>query len=72
MEPLTPPRLTGRQRQVLSLIARGHTNKEIARLLGISQRTVKFHVADLFQRLGTSNRTETLARAFALRLVRPE
>jgi DNA-binding NarL/FixJ family response regulator len=66
------PRLTGRQRQVLSLIARGHTNKEIARLLGISQRTVKFHVAALFGRLRTTNRTETLARAFALGLVRPE
>jgi DNA-binding NarL/FixJ family response regulator len=66
------PYLTPRQRQVLNLIARGHTNKEIARLLGISQRTVKFHVAAIFQRLRTSNRTETLARAFALGLVRPE
>jgi DNA-binding NarL/FixJ family response regulator len=72
MEPFMPLRLTGRQRQVLSLIARGHTNKEIARLLGISQRTVKFHVAALFERLGTSNRTETLARAFAIGLVQPE
>jgi LuxR family maltose regulon positive regulatory protein len=63
--------LTNRQLQVLRLIAQGCSNKEIARHLGLTERTVKFHVAGIFERLGVSSRTQALARAFSLGLVQP-
>lgn len=45
------PQLTPRQREVLTLIARGRSNKEIARNLGVSVKTVEYHRAELIQRL---------------------
>lgn len=51
-------KLTGRQRELLPLLARGLTNREIAGVLGISEATVKNHVAAIFERLEISNRTE--------------
>lgn len=48
--------LSPRQREVLSLIARGKSNKEIARLLDTALPTVKNHVANIFEKLGTRNR----------------
>jgi len=55
--------LTGRERAVLEQVARGLGNKQIAAALGISERTVKFHVSALFAKLGASTRTEAVARA---------
>jgi DNA-binding NarL/FixJ family response regulator len=49
--------LTDRERQVLALISRGLANKQIARVLGISERTVKAHVGSVFNRIGVSDRT---------------
>jgi DNA-binding NarL/FixJ family response regulator len=49
--------LTPRQRDVLRLLVRGHSNKEIARLLGLSEGTVKVHMAAVFRRLGVSSRS---------------
>jgi DNA-binding NarL/FixJ family response regulator len=49
--------LTDRERQVLALISRGLANKQIARVLGISERTVKAHVGNVFNRIGVSDRT---------------
>jgi DNA-binding NarL/FixJ family response regulator len=63
------PDLTPRQLEILSLIARGRTNKEIAVVLGISERTVKFHVASLFRKLCTVSRTEALVVALRLKLI---
>ncbi|HEY7466714.1 MAG TPA: response regulator transcription factor [Dehalococcoidia bacterium] len=63
------PDLTPRQLEILSLIARGRTNKEIAVVLGISERTVKFHVASLFRKLCTVSRTEALVVALKLKLI---
>jgi DNA-binding NarL/FixJ family response regulator len=57
------PVLTPRQRDILSFIAQGRSNKQIAFALGIRERTVKFHIAALFERLGTSSRTEALVVA---------
>lgn len=51
-------RLTPRQREVASSIAKGHTNSEIAARLGISVETVKSHVSAALGELGLSNRTE--------------
>lgn len=49
--------LSGRERDVLRLIARGWTNRQIGRELGIAERTVKVHVGSLFRRIGVLDRT---------------
>ena len=50
--------LTDREREVLRLVARGLSNKEIARWLGISEKTVKAHLGGAFQRIGVRDRTQ--------------
>lgn len=55
--------LTPREREVLDWLAQGSPNKEIAQRLGISQRTVKFHVSAILAKLGATNRTEAAAVA---------
>jgi DNA-binding NarL/FixJ family response regulator len=57
------PALTPRERSVLEQLARGLGNKQIAATLGISERTVKFHVSAVFAKLGAGNRTEAVTRA---------
>jgi len=52
--------LTGREREVLQLVALGLANKAIARRLGISEHTVKFHVAAILTKLGAGSRTEAV------------
>jgi two-component system, NarL family, response regulator YdfI len=52
--------LTGRELEVLQLLALGLTNKQIAAKLSISAHTVKFHVSTIFMKLGTTNRVETV------------
>ena len=49
--------LSGREREVLSHVAKGLANKQIARTLGISERTVKVHLGNVFRRIGVSDRT---------------
>lgn len=61
--PLTPHPLSPREHQVLSLAARGLTNKEIAYRLGISERTVQFHMNSIFNKTTTQSRTEAVALA---------
>ena len=58
------PRLTPRQWELLRLVAAGHTNTQIARQLGVAEGTVRIHLANAYQRLGVSNRTAAVARAF--------
>jgi DNA-binding NarL/FixJ family response regulator len=55
--------LTSREIQVLTLLAEGLPNKAIASRLGISDQTVKFHVAALSGKLGAANRTDAVRRA---------
>jgi two-component system nitrate/nitrite response regulator NarL len=55
--------LTARELQVLQLVAEGLPNKGIARRLGISENTAKFHVASLCGKLGASSRTEAVTSA---------
>jgi DNA-binding NarL/FixJ family response regulator len=50
--------LTVREREVLALLVAGHANKQIARRLGISEKTVKGHLTNLFQRIGVADRTQ--------------
>lgn len=58
-----PASLTGRERQVLRLVAEGLATKQIARRLGISERTVKFHVTSVLNKLGAENRAQAVAVA---------
>lgn len=55
--------LTERQRAVLRLIAAGLSNKQIARSLAISERTVKFHVTSILSKLQAENRAQAVATA---------
>ena len=52
------PQLTDREREVLLLVRDGLANKQIARRLGIAERTVKAHLTSVFQRLGVTDRTQ--------------
>lgn len=61
--------LSSREMEVLQLLSEGNTNKEIAKALWISEQTVKTHVAHIFDKLGTSDRTETVATALRNGLV---
>lgn len=51
------PGLSERERQVLELVAQGLANKQVALRLGISERTVKVHLGNVFRRLGVADRT---------------
>jgi DNA-binding NarL/FixJ family response regulator len=55
---LQKPDLTAREREVLGLLAEGMANKQIAKVLGISVRTVTVHVSNLLRKTGASSRTE--------------
>jgi DNA-binding NarL/FixJ family response regulator len=59
-------RLTGREMEVLHLVAKGFTNKAIGVQLGISDRTVQGHLAHVFDKLQASSRTEAVMRAVSL------
>jgi DNA-binding NarL/FixJ family response regulator len=58
-----PPQLTDRERQVLDLILTARSNREIARELGIEERTVQAHVGRLMRKTGADNRIDLLMRA---------
>jgi DNA-binding NarL/FixJ family response regulator len=55
--------LTARERDVLALVADGCPNREIALRLGVSEHTVKFHLASIYGKLGVSTRTQAVRRA---------
>ena len=61
--PAAPHPFSPRELQVLSLAAEGLTNKEIAYRLGLSERTVQFHMNSIFNKTGTGSRTEAVALA---------
>ncbi|MCG7299548.1 MULTISPECIES: response regulator [Brevibacterium] len=68
---LTQPRtsLSARELEILEAVATGHTNKEIAQELFISQATVKTHLVHIFDKLGVDNRTSAVAKARAQQLI---
>ena len=66
------PRLTAREQEVVRLVARGMSNKAIAYRLGISPRTVEGHLNHVFDKLGTTSRTELVHYALASSFVRDQ
>ncbi len=63
--------LTEREREVLALVARGYTNKQIADTLYVSEKTARNHVSHILEKLGLSRRSEAAAFAVEHKLVPP-
>ncbi len=63
--------LTGREREVLALVARGYTNKQIAAAISVSEKTARNHVSHILEKLGLTRRSEAAAFAVEHRLVPP-
>lgn len=61
--------LSDRELEVLGLIRQGFTNAEIGRLVGISERTVRWHVSSLMEKLHAADRAQAVARGFELGLL---
>ena len=64
-----PERLTPREIEVLELVAEGWPNRAIAERLGISDQTVKFHLASISGKLGAANRTDAVRRGVRAGLI---
>ncbi len=61
--------LTAREQEVLRLLARGLRNKEMAARLHVSERTINFHLANIYQKLNVSGRTEAMSKALEQGLI---
>jgi DNA-binding NarL/FixJ family response regulator len=68
--PEASPDLSAREWAVLELAAQGLTNPQIAEALNVSENTVKFHLQNIFQKLGVNNRTEAAGFYFRVRSAR--
>ena len=62
--------LSGRELEVLCLMAKGAANKEISAELNIAQSTVKTHITNIFQKLGVNDRTEAVTQALKKGIIR--
>lgn len=65
-DPPVLDQLTARQRQVLALLVKGYSNRQIAQELGTREVTAAFHLKGVFRRLGVSNRTQAATKALEL------
>ena len=63
--------LTRREREILQLVSEGNTNGQVAKVLWVTEQTVKFHLANIFRKLDVTNRTQASRWAHAHGLVRP-
>jgi two-component system, NarL family, nitrate/nitrite response regulator NarL len=70
--PTPLPTLTPRERDVLTLVARGQTNREIGTALGVAENTVRRHLQNILEKLHLRNRVELAAYAMKHELSRPE
>jgi DNA-binding NarL/FixJ family response regulator len=66
-----PAGLTGREAEVLALVAAGRTNREIAETLVLSHKTVARHLSNIFAKIGVTSRTQAAAYAFRHGLAAP-
>jgi DNA-binding CsgD family transcriptional regulator len=53
-----PGGLTRRELEILRLVAEGHSNAQLARMLWVTEQTVKFHLSNIYRKLDVANRTE--------------
>jgi len=65
-----PAGLTSREVQVLTLLVQGHTTAELARRLHISAKTIDHHVSSILEKLEVRSRTEAVAAAFGLGIIK--
>jgi DNA-binding NarL/FixJ family response regulator len=72
MPPQTFPELTDREREILTMIAQGHSNSAIADHLVLSQKTVRNHVSNIFSKLQVADRAQAIVRAREAGLGRDE
>ena len=70
--PALPGGLTGREAEVLALVAAGRTNREIAETLVVSHKTVARHLSNIFAKLGVRSRTQAAAYAYEHGLAAPD
>ncbi len=70
-ERMESPQLSERECEVLRLLAQGKSNQEIAKALGITEGTVKFHLNKILPKLGVSDRTQAVIAAFRRGLASP-
>jgi DNA-binding NarL/FixJ family response regulator len=56
--PEDTPGLTRRELEILQLVAEGHSNADLARMLWVTEQTIKFHLSNIYRKLDVSNRTE--------------
>ena len=59
-----PPTLSAREREVLTLVARGRSNRSVAEELFVSEATVKTHLTHVYEKLGVTDRAAAVARAY--------
>ena len=65
-QPVRPESLTQRENDILALLSEGRSNREIARALFLSEKTVKAHLAAVFRKLGVANRTQAAMAAVGM------
>jgi DNA-binding NarL/FixJ family response regulator len=65
-QPVRPESLTQRETDILALLSEGKSNREIARALFLSEKTVKAHLAAVFRKLGVANRTQAAMAAVSM------
>jgi NarL family two-component system response regulator LiaR len=63
--------LTRREREILALVSEGHSNRELAKMLWVTEQTVKFHLSNIYRKLDVSNRTEASMWAHKHALLSP-
>ena len=68
----TPRGLTKRELEILKLVAEGHSNAALARMLWVTEQTVKFHLSNIYRKLDVTNRTEASRWAQLNGLLAPE
>lgn len=59
--------LTEKERQVAELVTDGKSNKEISEFLGMNEKTVKYHLGNIFRKLGVATRAKLIVSAFSFR-----
>lgn len=68
---MTPPKFRKREEEVIELLLKGKSNKQIAQILGVSVRTVEFHLSNIYARLDAHSRTEAVLKLSETRLRKP-